>query len=107
VNALVDTNVLLRLADENHAMHAAASAAIEALRRTRTLCVFPQNLYEFWVVATRPVKDNGLGYSQDEALAAISGLETFYLLLPETSNFFSQWKSLLHEFNDQVGALLG
>ena len=85
MNVLVDTNVLLRLADDNHAMHAAAAHAVEVVRRTMTLCIFPQNMYEFWVVATRPLKDNGLGYSQDEALTTIDSLETFYRLLPETT----------------------
>ena len=97
MNVLVDTNVLLRLADQNHAMHATAAHAVEVFRRTKTLCIFPQNLYEFWVVATRPLKDNGLGYSQDEALTTIDSLENFYRLLPETTEFFLHWRSLLGE----------
>jgi predicted nucleic acid-binding protein len=44
VNVLVDTNVLLRLADENHAMHAAATHAVEVFRRTKMLCIFPQKM---------------------------------------------------------------
>ena len=98
MNALIDTNVLLRLADEHHAMHAMASHAVEVFRRTKSLCIFPQNVYEFWVVATRPVKENGLGYSQAVALSAIDSLENLYRLLPETTDFYLQWKSLLHEF---------
>ena len=105
MKALVDTNVLLRLADENHAMYAAAFNAVEVYRRTKTLCIFPQNVYEFWVVATRPLKDNGLGYTQAEALAAVASLETFYQLLPETPEFYIHWKALLNSFtlNGKIG----
>jgi len=72
MNILIDTNVLLRLADDKHPMHHLAFAAVEEFRKTKVLCIFPQNAYEFWVVATRPEKDNGLGYSQPEAFAAIT-----------------------------------
>jgi len=37
------------------------SAAVAGLRqRNIDLCIVPQNLVEFWAVATRPVANNGL-----------------------------------------------
>jgi hypothetical protein len=54
MNVLLDTNILTRLAQHAHPMHAAARDAVAALQRAgETLRLVPQNLYEFWVVATR------------------------------------------------------
>src|ERR1700689_1077354 len=61
---LIDTNVLLRLLQPRHPQYSIAAAAVAELRKQRAdLCVAPQNLVEFWVVATRPVVNNGLGMS--------------------------------------------
>ena len=58
----VDTNVLLRSIDEGHIAQPLAQKGLFALReRGETLSIFPQNLIEFWAVATRPVANNGLG----------------------------------------------
>jgi predicted nucleic acid-binding protein len=58
----VDTNILARTIHKNHPMQQIAKDAIKQLiSRGETLCVFPQNLYEFWVIATRPAPQNGFG----------------------------------------------
>ena len=59
---LIDTNVLLRSLYPDHPHHSGAENALTVLRlRGETLCVAPQNLIEFWAVATRSRDDNGLG----------------------------------------------
>jgi predicted nucleic acid-binding protein len=51
---LTDTNVLLRSLYPDHPYYSAAGNAIAALRlRGDTPCIAPQNLIEFWAVATR------------------------------------------------------
>ena len=41
-------------------MHQPAVDAVALLRaQGHTLCLVPQNLYEFWVVCTRPLANNG------------------------------------------------
>ena len=68
---LVDTNVLLRLAQPTSPQHAPAQAALMALDSAGLeLCLVPQVLYEYWAVATRPPSANGLGLSVPEADAA-------------------------------------
>ena len=68
MNVLLDTNILTRLAEPGHAMHQPARDAAKALQsQGHTLCIVPQNLYEFWVVCTRPIASNGLGKSAAEA----------------------------------------
>jgi hypothetical protein len=62
MNYLVDTDTLTRLVEPTHAMHQEALDAVTLLiRQAHNLYIVSQNLYEFWVVATRPASVNGLG----------------------------------------------
>jgi predicted nucleic acid-binding protein len=70
MNVQLDTNILTRLAQASHPHFATALAAVQQLESAgHALCIVPQNLYEFWAVATRPVTDNGLGLAVPEAKA--------------------------------------
>ena len=61
---LVDTNILLRSAQPNHALCPQATQAVTKLLRQKDSVFFcPQNIAEFWNVATRPAEANGLGFS--------------------------------------------
>jgi predicted nucleic acid-binding protein len=61
---LIDTNVLARIAHKNHAHTPIAHAALRRLWSDgHELRIVPQVLYEYWSVATRPVAENGLGFS--------------------------------------------
>jgi predicted nucleic acid-binding protein len=93
---LLDTNVVLRLGDKGHVMHAQAIAAIDWLDASGHECVIvPQVLYEYWVVATRPSENNGLAMTAAKADAAISRwIEVFRLLLDERG-VFSYWRDLV------------
>ena len=65
---LIDTNVLLRAAQPAHTHHSAAKAAVKTARlRGYIPCIVPQVLYEYWVVATRPLAQNGLNLTASEA----------------------------------------
>jgi len=58
---LVDTSILVRLANRADASYPVADrAVVELHRRGETVHSTPQNLVEFWNVATRPVAANGL-----------------------------------------------
>jgi predicted nucleic acid-binding protein len=58
---LLDTNILTRSAQPAHSMHADALNAVSAVKTAGDeLCIVPQNLIEFWAVATRPLSVNGL-----------------------------------------------
>ena len=65
---LVDTNILLRLVQKNSPMHLDTQRAILTLKKQGNfLCIIPQNIIEFWAVATRPLDKNGLGLSINQA----------------------------------------
>ena len=71
---LVDTNILTRLIVLKDPLSQPARAAIDKLQQDRAgLLVAPQNLIEFWAVATRPVSANGLGLSVERAAEEVTG----------------------------------
>lgn len=55
---LLDTNVLLRLAERTHPLQPVVRDALRSLRASGEELFFTlQNLAEFWSVATRPAVD--------------------------------------------------
>ncbi len=72
---VIDTNVLLRLADTQSRENRVAQAALEKLiARGESLFLTTQFLVEFWAVATRPDSANGLGWSTSTTAQAIRAL---------------------------------
>lgn len=95
----IDTNVLLRSIDVGHAAQPVAQDALIALRdRNEILSVFPQNLIEFWAVATRPVANNGLGLTIAQAEKELANLRYLFLLLPDTERIFREWEQLVTSY---------
>jgi predicted nucleic acid-binding protein len=93
---LIDTSVLVRLANTADVAHGiAAQAVVELHRRGETLHIAPQNLIEFRNVATRPVSVNGLGLSVAEAEAKAVVFEAVFPLAAETPDIYPTWKSLV------------
>jgi predicted nucleic acid-binding protein len=96
VSFAVDTNVLLRSIDNEHAAQPAVNNALLALRNQgETLSIFPQNLIEFWAVATRPTANNGLGLSIDQTKSELENLKHLFVLLGDTDAIFSEWEHLV------------
>src|SRR5439155_20096645 len=61
---LADTNLLLRFVDSASPHHLAARNAVTLLlAQGHEIYVTPQNILEFWSVATRPLTANGLGWT--------------------------------------------
>lgn len=93
---LADTNLLLRAAETGHPMQTPALEALAGLvRGGGVVYITPQNLYEFWVVATRPVERNGLGLTAVQAEAELAQIERRFPLLPETSAICIEWRRLV------------
>ena len=95
---LVDSNVLLRLSQLRSDLRPAALAAVAALRSQDCDLVFsPQNVLEFWGVATRPEGVNGLGMSPEEADESLQSLEDYFTLLPDDARIHDVWRRLVVE----------
>lgn len=96
MNYLLDTNILTRLAEPGHAMHQPAFDAVKRLSQEgHRLHVVPQNLYEFWVVCTRPISVNGLGKTAPEAVAELSAIKSLFLLAQDTPAVFTAWEQIV------------
>jgi predicted nucleic acid-binding protein len=93
---LLDTTILVRLANASDAQHAdAVGAVLEMHRHGELLHVTPQVLIEFRNVATRPAAANGLGLSTADAEAQAATLEARFPLLPDTPDIYPAWKALV------------
>ena len=59
---LVDTSIITRTLQPQHELYPLVDRALEhLLEQGKELHIVAQNLIELWVVATRPVEQNGLG----------------------------------------------
>ena len=93
---LVDTNLLVRLAQPKNPHRREAVRALRTLRRQpESLGIVPQNLVEFWAVATRPASSNGLGLTIDETSKLIGKLKVLFTLLPESAEIFAEWERIV------------
>lgn len=93
---LLDTNVLLRIANVADAQHQVATAAtLKLISSGNEASVTPQGLIEFWSVATRPVANNGLDW---DPLRVEQQLQTFlrrFPLLDDGPAVFDAWRRLV------------
>lgn len=93
---LLDTNIILRLAEPAHPMHGIALTAVKKLfAEGHNLCLIPQNLIEFWNVATRPVDRNGLGWTTTQTDADVAGLESVFTILADSPAIYPEWRRLV------------
>ena len=93
---LLDTSLLVRLANATDAKPPlAARAVVELHRRGELLHLTPQILVEFRNVATRPVVVNGMGLTDADAESHAATFEARFPLLTETPAVFPIWKALV------------
>jgi predicted nucleic acid-binding protein len=99
VSFAVDTNVLLRSIDDGNVAQSIVQTGLLALRnRGEILSIFPQNLIEFWSVATRPLANNGLGFSIAKAAEEIGSLKNLFALQADTPEIFSEWEKIVLQY---------
>jgi len=95
---LLDTNILLRLAQPHHPSASVAARALRTLSAANeALHIVPQNLVEFWAVITRPAIANGLGYTTEQAAAEVDALKQLFDLLPELP-LYGEWERLVTRY---------
>ena len=100
MSILVDTNVLLRRTQPDHPSHAVAVESVARLLASgEQVCFTLQNIAEAWNVATRPIQNNGFGFSVPMALAQVDYIERSLRLLPEAAAIYPEWKRLIVKHN--------
>lgn len=93
---VLDANLLLRLSAKNHPHHAIAVGAVRTLRMSGAeLRTVPQALFEFWVVATREPRLNGLGLNVEDAENLLNVLTHLYPPLADDPSLVTQWRLLI------------
>lgn len=98
---LLDTNLLTRMTRSQDPQAGVARAAIRTLlTRGELLVLVPQNLYEFWVVATRPpgtppAGSNGLGMTPSQAAHWLRFFQRRFTLLPDREELSRLWLALV------------
>ena len=94
----VDTNLLARLLQANHPLQPEVWQVLQALlARGGAACVFPQIFYELWVVATRPVAQNGLGLDVAQMGVEFARLKRFLTFVPDTPQIYPAWEKLVSQ----------
>lgn len=97
---VLDTNVVLRLAEPAHVAHPLVASAIERLReQNMQALVFPQIIYEFWAVATRSVASNSLGMSASKAAPLIDEITRRIPVLRDERGVYERWRELTRSYN--------
>jgi predicted nucleic acid-binding protein len=97
---LLDTNMLLRSAKTDDPLCETADKAILSRRSIDdVLCIVPQNLYEFWATATRPVEANGLGMSITEAQTEVARLKKIFQVLKDSEELLPEWETLVIDYS--------
>lgn len=93
---LIDTSALLRTLQPGHLQRELVRSAIKILTaQGRDLHIVPQNLIELWVVATRPVEQNGLGLTSAGVAIELTRIKSMFELLPDTPAIYTVWESLV------------
>jgi predicted nucleic acid-binding protein len=93
---LLDTNIILRFTDANSAEYVIVSDAISQILGQGDKCfITAQVVIEFWVVATRPVAVNGLGWDVEKTEQAVQMLINQFEWLEEVPDIFTHWLNLV------------
>lgn len=96
---LLDTNILVAYLHQGHSRHEMVRQRVLRLRNEGfDLRLAPQCLYEFYVVATRPTDQNGLGYTPQAAGEIIEELTVLFLLADDPSGMFDEWCRLCQDY---------
>lgn len=96
---LLDTNILLRASDRASPRYALAVNSVASLIAQGHECVITaQVLIEFWVVATRPLEVNGLGWSIEQTESKINRLISQFTLVEESELIFAHWLELVTRY---------
>lgn len=99
MRVLLDTNIIIRAAQPNQPTWPDINQALTSLvAQGCKLCVVPQNIYEFWVVATRPQAQNGFGLTASDAGALVEETIGKLTLLRDERGIFDLWTLLVNQY---------
>ena len=96
---LADSNILTRLTQKQSPHYPFARRAVISLRKQgEEICIVPQNLIEFWSVATRPAVNNGLGLTASEAKLEIRKFKRIFKFYDDETGIYAEWENLVAKY---------
>ena len=96
MNVLLDTNVLIRYMRDTDPAHATVVSAVKAVWAAgHEPILVPQNFYELWVVATRPVANSGFGLSVPECSGMFGRIDAAFSVLADAPSLLATWRGLV------------
>lgn len=99
MSIVIDNCILVRVADQDDTLHAKAVQSLKVLEGKREpLILIPQAVREFWVVATRPKENNGLGLMPQDAQQIVAGFERFLTFMADSPDVYQIWKALVADY---------
>jgi len=63
--------------------------------RGEQLVIVPQNLYEFWAIATRMAGANGLGMTTEQASQWLHFFQRRFTLMPDRNDLPARWHDMV------------
>ena len=97
---LLDTNILTASKQPGHPDYGRVTARLQQFMIDgEELAICPQNLYEFYTAATRPIASRGLGFTKQQALAEMENLKTTYTLIDDPTNLYSDWEKIITQYD--------
>ena len=97
---LIDTNILARTLQLRHPQYGMVTPVFEILtRKGHELHVVPQNLFELWVAATRPIEQNGLGLTPAAAARELARIRSIFEFVPDSAAVYPIWEDLVIQYN--------
>jgi predicted nucleic acid-binding protein len=96
MRVLLDTNIIVRAAQPALPEWPLIDNSLsELINQKAALCIVPQTIYEFWVVATRPASQNGFGLDPNDAKSLIDSTLDQFTLLRDERGIFDLWSDLV------------
>ena len=96
---LLDTNILTTAKQPQRPLYNQVTNQLtQFIRQKRELIICPQNIYEFYAVATRPLSQNGFGYSGEDTMKEVQDLLGTYTFLNDPADLFINWQQLIHRY---------
>ena len=96
---LLDTNILTASKQSGHPDFVKVTERlIQFVNDIEELIICPQNMYEFFVAATRPIANRGLGLSRKKAFGEIENLKNTYKFINDPENLFTTWLQIIQDY---------
>jgi len=97
---LLDTNILTVSKQAGHRDHNKVTNQLKQFAEdAEELIICPQNIYEFFVVATRPIINRGLGLSREKTFEEIRNLKETYQMINDPGDLFNTWEEIIVKYN--------